>query len=345
MVRIGSVIMSASLIATLVAPLQAATPPAPPGGKVFIFSCAVMFATKSSGTSSTRPGFGESRATRNEATVSREFNIAGYDSTSFQRITDAICDGAPAELTAAGYEVVTEGVMDHYAYRRAVSSGQDSPQRQGANGTSYLVFSRSGLRIVDAAIVGGMGAASIGFGEATLGKMFAANAVSLLYSVDFASIDAAETRRGAGQNTASVTTSLQVSVGLSVTSTDASRAKCFKGSPFGEFKNLEFCNLRSSNDQITYALPSEQERSTRDPIVSVEDVTGATGVAMAGVNAAMSILSMGRGGGGSVDFKRFSVTVDPTKYEAVAVESARGLIAPAMKWIYEPDSRPRRGRR
>jgi len=51
------------------------------------------------------------------------------------------------------------------------------------------------------------------------------------------------------------------------------------------------------------------------------------------------------GGGGTASYKLFTVTVDQAKYEAAVREGAAGLIAPAMQWITEPESRPRRGRR
>ena len=346
MVRVGGLLLSLSLASSVAAPLHAVTPPpAPPGGKVFVFSCAVMFATKSSGTSSTRPGFGDSRSNRTEASVSREFNITGQDSSAYQRITDAICAGAPAELTAAGYQVVTEGITDHYAYKRALGSGQVSPQRQGQNGTSYLVFAPTGQKIMDGWVVGGMGATGIASGFTTVGKKIGANPVSLLYAVDFASIDAEQTRRGAGQNTARVTASLEVSVGLTVTNYDVSDARCSVGSPFGEYRNMEFCGLRRVDEDRVYSLPDSAERRTKDPIVSVEENSGAAGAAVAAVSAATLILSMGRGGGTAASFKRFAVTVDPAKYETAATEGARGLIAPVMTWINDPASRPRRGRR
>ena len=343
MSRIASVSLLVAMLSSVMAPLHAMTPP-PAGGKVFVASCAVMFATKSSGTSTTRPGFGESRSSRNEASVSREFNIAGQDSTAYQRITDAICGGAPAELSAAGYEVVTAGVTEHYGYRKALTGAQESPQRQGQNGSSYLVFAPSGQKILDPFVVGGIGAANIGGGFTTIGKKLGANPVSLLYAVDFASIEAEQTRRGAGQNTARVTATLQGSVGLTVSNYDVSDARCAKGSPFGEFRDLEFCGLRKSQEDRVYSLPDSAERRTADPVVSVVENSGAAGAAVAAASAASMLLSMGRGGATNGSFKRFVVTVDPAKYEAAASEGARGLIAPAMRWINEPDSRPR-GRR
>lgn len=347
MIRSTTAILSVALFVSLARPLPALTPPpTPPGGRVFIFSCTVMFATKSSGSSETRPGFGEDRASRSEVSVLREFNISGQDSSAYQRMTDRICADAPAELAAAGYEVVSEGVQDHYAYKRSLGSGQASPQRQGRSGTSYLVFAPSGQPIMDEFVVGATGAAGLMWGYATTGKKLGANPVSLLYAVDFASIDEARTRRGAGQNTASVKANLEVAVGLTVTNYDVSDARCSVGSPFGEYRNMEFCGLRRSQLDRAYSLPDTAERRTKDPIVNVEETTGAAAVGTAAFNAAMTVLRMGGGGGGgTINFKRFAVTVDPAKYETAAIEGARGLIAPAMTWINDPASRPRRGRR
>lgn len=322
-----------------------------PGGKVFISSCTVMFAQKSSGGSSTRPGFGDDRNSRTEVSVSREFNLTGHDSTAFQRITDAICGAAPAELTAAGYEVVTEGIAEHYARQRALKSGQDSPQRQGRSGSVYLAFAPTGQKIMDPFVVGVTNATGLMTGDATVGKKLGVSPVSLLYSVDFADIEGSRTGRGVRQDVARVTAELQISVGLTVTTYDVSEARCTVGSPFGEYRNLEFCNLRNGNapNEGTYSIPDSAETRTRDPIVSVEENTS-TGsrVGMSVFNAAMAVASVGGGGGGGfVNAKRFAVTVEPTKYETAAIEGSRGLIAPAMRWINEPETRPRgrRGRR
>ncbi len=336
----------------LVSPLAAMTPlDAAPGGKVFISSCTVMFALKSSGGSSTRPGFGDDRNSRVEVSVNREFNITGHDSTAFQRITDAICAGAPSELAAAGYEVMTEGVSEHYAWRRALKSAQSSPQQQGRSGSVYLAYAPTGQTITDAFVVGITKSVDIMSGEVTVGKKLGANPVSLLYSVDFADIEGARTGRGVRQDQARVTADLQISVGLTVSTYDVSGSRCATGSPFGEYRGLEFCSLRNGNarNEGTYSIPDSLEARTRDPIVSVEENTStASRVGMSVFNAAMAVASVGGGGGGGfVNAKRFAVTVEPTKYETAAVEGARGLIAPAMRWINEPESRPsgRRGRR
>lgn len=339
----------ALLSGVLVTPMAALPSVDPaPGGKVFISSCTVMFALKSSGGSSTRPGFGDDRNSRVEVSVSREFNITGHDSTAFQRITDAICAGAPSELTAAGYEVISEGITEHYAYQRALKSGQASPQPQGRSGSAYLAYAPTGQQIMNSFVVGVSNSVGIITGETTVGTKLGANPVSLLYSVDFADIDGARTGRGVRQNTARVTADLQISVGLTITTYDVSRSRCATGSPFGEYRNLEFCNLRNGNapNEGTYSIPDSLEVRTRDPIVSVEENTsGASRVGMAVFNAAMAVASVGGGGGGGfVNAKRFAVTVEPTKYEQASIEGARGLIAPAMRWINEPETRPR-GRR
>lgn len=353
--EVGVIRMSLLLLSALAsgAPVPASAATSPPGaaGKVFISSCTVMFALKSSWGSSTRPGFGDNRSERVEVSVSREFNIAGHDSTAFQRITDAICGAAPAELAAAGFEVVTEGVRDHYAYQRALKSAQESPQRQGRSGSAYLAFAPSGQKIMDGFVVGVTNSAGIISGEVTVGAKLGANPVALLYSVDFADIEGSRTGRGVRQDQARVTAELQVSVGLTVTTYDVSGARCATGSPFGEYRGLEFCNLRNGNAPYegTYSIPDSLEMRTRAPIISVEENTStASRVGTSVFNAAMAVASMGGGGGGGfVNAKRFEVRVDSVKYEQSAIEGARGLIAPAMRWITEPESRPRgrRGRR
>lgn len=354
MIRLYGLALSLALVG-MSAPLAATWAPEPaPGGKIFISSCTVMFAFKSSGSSRTRPGFGgestrfgEEPKTRIEVAVTREFNMAGYDSTAFQRITDAICAAAPSELTAAGYQVVTDGVTEHYAYQRALKSGQESPQRQGRSGSVYLAYAPTGQKIMDGFVVGAVNAVGVLSGEVTVGNKLGASPVSLLYSVDFADVAGLRTGRGVQQDVARVTAELQLSVGLTMTSYDVSNARCTKGSPFGEYRNLEFCNLRNGNapNEGTYTLPDSAEVRSRDPIVSVEESTStALRAGLGAFNAAMAVASVGREGGGFVNAKRFAVTVEPTKYEASAIEGARGLIAPVMRWINEPETRPR-GRR
>jgi hypothetical protein len=325
-----------ALATSLAGQLHAMTPPPPPpGGKVFVFSCAVMFATRSRGTAANRP-FGPQRDNGQgvRSSTSKEYNLAGYDSTAFQRITDQICAGAPAELTAAGYEVLTEGVTDHYGYRKALGSAQESPQRQSAEGTAYLVYAPTGQKIMDAFVVGDVGAVNLFTGEMTTGNKLGAHPVTLLYSVDFANI---ETDKKV------VDVDVEMTIGLTMTSADPSGARCSKGAPFGEFKNLEFCYQKKASDRVAYALDETQETRTKGPIVSVEQYKDAGTAALTALSVLSIVADRGRSGG-VASYKKFSVTVDPSKYEASAVEGAKGLIAPAMKWINEPESRPKKKR-
>lgn len=328
--------LATSLAAPLAGPLGAMTPP--PGDKVFVFSCAVMFATQSRGNSATRPnGPQRDLAQGVRSSNGREYSMTGHDSTAFQRITDQICAKAPGELAAAGYDVVTEGVADHYAYRKALGSGQDSPQRQGSEGTSYLVYAPTGQKIMDAFVVGTSKYSAIVQGEMTMGVKLGAQPVTLLYTVDFADVEA---------DKGEVSAEVALSVGLTIVNYDPTQSRCTKMSPFGEWKNYEFCNPKKGDTRLdgTYALDPAQERQNKEPIVKVEEYqdAGTRAVAVASVLSVMA--DRGRRAGVST-YKKFTVTVDPAKYETAAIEGSKGLVAPAMRWIDEPESRPKKGRR
>lgn len=339
MFRLVPATLLLSLTTSLAGPLGALTPtPQPPGGKVFVFSCAVMFATTSRGSSATRPNQPQrtiSEGVRSELT--KEFNLAGFDSTAFQRMTDQICAGAPAELTAAGYEVITEGVADHYAYRRALGSGQESPQRQGNEGTSYIVYAPTGQKIMDAFVVGLSKSVGIEQGEYTMGVKLGARPVALLYTVDFASL---EGDRG------TVKADVALTVGLTAVTYDPSQSRCGKLSPFGEWKSYEFCLPKKAEPRLkgTYALEDDQERRSTDPIVSVEEYKDAGTRLVTAVSVLSIVADRGRSSGVAT-YKKFSVTVDPAKYEAAILEGSKGLVAPAMKGASDPESRPKKGKR
>lgn len=327
--------------------VQAATTPRPaagPGGKVVITSCLVMFALKSRGSSSTNAG-SFNTSNRSEVTVTKIYELAGFDTTAFQRVTDEMCGGAPGALTAAGYEVVTAGVTDHYAWKDAQERGQTSPQEQKANGTEYRVYAPTGVKIVDPMIVGGMAASRLMWSETTLGNNFGAKPVNIIYTVDFAAIEAAGRRsRMADQNTASVSATVSLTVGATVISYDASEdnVRC---NPLGASRQARaepYCALRKNQrGEGTYSTDSATSRRYPEAIVSVAEITSTAGSVAMGAANALALL----GGSRRQKLDKFTVTVDPAKYEAAAMAGAAEVLTGAMRWIHEPETRPRRGRR
>lgn len=322
-------------------------PQTAPGGKVVITSCAVMFGLKSSGSSATRAGaFNTDR--RSEVTLTKVYEMAGVDTSSFQRITDDMCGGAPAALTAAGYEVVTEGLREHYAWQDSQERGQTSPRKQKAGDTEYQVFAPTGLKIVDPFVVGGMAQGRLVWNETTLGNALNAKPVSILFTVDFAELQATNTRgRMRDQDAAVVTASVALTVGASVASYDASEGnvKCGPLGPTREQRNKPVCQLKRPRERDDNAFTADDSTSRRfpDAIVSVERQSMGVGGAVLG---ATNVLA-GMAGSRRQQLQKYTVTVDATKYEEATTSGAAGILADAMKWIHEPESRPRpaRGRR
>lgn len=317
----------------------------PPGGKVVITSCAVAFALKSSGSSSTNAGMFNTQ-NRSEVTVTKVYELAGFDTTSFQRIADAMCGGAPATLTAAGYEVVTAGVSDHYAWKDMQERGKTSPEERKIGDTEYRIYAPTGQKLVDMEVVGGMAAGRLFWGETTLGSLFSAQPVNILYTVDFAAIEADNRRsRVADQNTARVAASVNLTVGARVISYDASEdnVRCNPLGASRQAREQPYCALRKNEvrQQGTYSTNDSTSRRYPEAVVSVvEQSLGAGGVAMGAANA-LALMSGGR----RRQLERFTVTVDPAKYEEAAKAGAAGILTDAMRWINEPETRPQTGRR
>ncbi len=335
------------LLAFSVIPAQAAITPPPaagPGGKVVITSCLVMFALKSRGSSSTNAGTFNT-SSRSEVTVTKIYELAGFDTTAFQRVTDEMCGGAPAALAASGYEVVTAGVTDHYAWKDAQERGQASPQEQKANGTEYRVYAQTGMKIVDPTIVGGMAMGRLMWDETTLGNVFGAKPVNIIYTVDFAALEAAGRRtRVADQNRASVTASVNLTVGATVISYDASEenVRCNPMGASREARTQPYCALRKNQrNEGTYSTDSATSRRYADAIVSVVEQDQGVGGAVAGAANALALMTGGR----RRNLDKFTVTVDPAKYEASAKAGAAEVLTGAMRWIHEPETRPRQRRR
>jgi len=344
--RFASSTLLVSMFVSLAAPLRAESTPAvvsPPGGKVFVFGCAVQFSTKSGATSATRPGMLNTDRNRRETSVSMVYQLAGVDSSAYQRLTDEICAGAPAALTAAGFEVVTAGVSDHWAFQQAVEKGGASPDERGIGNVKAVVYAPTGQKVIVPEALGPSAGPTMISSETTIGVALGARPVSLFYTVDFAEVTGERRGRFRDQDVAEVKANLRITIGLTAVSYDPTESRCGPRGAFGEARNQQACMLKKydSRTDNVYTTTDSTERQFTDPIVSVERTSlGAAGAALAAANV-LSVL----GGGGTASYKLFTVTVDPAKYEAAVREGASGLIAPAMKWITEPESRPRRGRR
>lgn len=272
-----------SLLSFSVIPAQAAMTPPPasgPGGKVVITSCLVMFALKSRGSSATNAGMFNNES-RSEVTVTKIYELAGFDTTAFQRVTDEMCGGA-----------------------------------------SRLVWA-----------------------ETTLGNNFGAKPVNIIDTVDFAAIEAAGRRtRLQDQNTASVSATVNLTVGATVISYDASEdnVRCNPLGASREARAQPYCALRKNQRfEGTYSTDSSTSRSFPEPIVSVEEITSTAGNVGMGAANALALMTGGR----RQKLDKFTVTVDPAKYEASAMAGAAEVLTGAMRWIHEPETRPRRGRR
>lgn len=349
MSRVVHATLLLALTSLLASPLRAmpSVPIAPKplaGEKVFLYGCAVQFATKSGATSSTRPGmFTTDQQKRDRNSVSLVYDLAGVDSTVFQRLTDEICAGAPAALKAAGFDLVTEGVTDHWLWKQSVEKGKNSPDERGMGNVKGVAYAPSGQKLIVAEAIGGVsGGQNQISAETTIGVDLGARPVSLLYMVDFATVEAERKGRMRDQDVAEVKATLRVSVGLIAVSYDPTQSRCFKGA-FGESRNRQQCMLKKFDTRMDnlYVSSDTDEKQFTDPIVSVERTSlGGAGVALAAANV-LGVL----GGTGTASYRLYTVTVDPAKYEAAVREGAASLLAPAMKWIYEPESRPKKGRR
>jgi hypothetical protein len=301
-----------------------------------------MFALKSSGSSATNAGvFNNDR--RSEVTVTKVFELAGFDTSSFQRVTDQMCGGAPAALTAAGYEVVSPNT-EHYSWQDALERGKASPQEEKANGTEYRVYAPTGAKIIDPSVVGGMSAERLTWSETTMGNHLSARPVNIIYTVDFASLQDGNRRSQiANQNRTQLTASVNLTVGATVVSYDATESNV-RFTVLGASRAARerpYCMLRrNQRTEGTYATDDSTSKRYADAVVSVEEQgQGVGGAALGAVNA---IALIGGSRRRSIDI--YTVTVDPTKYEASAMAGAADVLTAAMRWIHEPETRPRRGR-
>jgi len=306
---------------------------------VFVSSCAVMFGVRSAGSSTTRAGFlggGTGFMEREDKSIVRIFNLTGYDSTGFQRIADRLCGDVPAELSAAGYQVRTDSAATHFIWADRDSTGQTSPQDQKLAQTRYVVYARAGAPILDPWIVGGMKGPKLQDWETTVARQYGLRPVRVLYFVDFATIEASKGKRFIGLNVAEVSSTLQVTVGASVSSYDAASAKCSRGAPFGKHKTREFCSMRGNSafQQGQYQLPDDDERAFRDPVVSVDEVTSGAQKFVDGLSAVLP-----RRNKTVSDTKEFNVAVDMSRYEARVIEGAAGVLTKVMAAIDDPSKR------
>jgi hypothetical protein len=328
------------LLASAASSVHAAPPRGPrAGGPVYISSCAVMFGVRSSGISSTRAGiFGNTDPDKRriDTEIQRIYRLTGVDTATFQRITDTLCGEAPATLTAAGYRVLSDSARTHFIWAEKDSAGQTSPQDQKLGQTQYLVFAPKGSVIGNPMVVGGLKGGKIQGWDVTIGKQLGLRPVTILYTVDFASVDALQRNRFIGQQWAQVTAKLAVTVGATITSPDVSEAKCSKGAPFGKYKNKEFCLGKTKMfEEGTYMTAEEEEKAFTDPITAVTESTSGgqkMAEAVAGLTNALSG-ALGQRSGKTLDIDQFDVTMDTAKYEARVLEGAKGALTAAMAAI------------
>jgi hypothetical protein len=305
-----------------------------------------MFGVRSSATSSTRAGlFGSGKAgeMRTDTDMQRIYLLTGLDTATFQRITDALCGDAPKTLAAAGYQLHTDSARTHFIWADKDSAGQVSPQEQKMGQTRYLVFSQTGSLIGDPMVVGGVKGVKIQGWDVTIGKQYGLRPVNILYTVDFASVEALKRNSVVGQNWASVTAKLAVTVGATITSVDASDAKCSRGAPFGKHKNREFCLLKGNKalEAGRHQTAEEEEQAFADPIASVTESTTAGQQMVEAVSGLTTALSgaMGMRSARRADIAQYDVAVDLAKYEARVLEGAKGVLAAAMAAIDNPAGR------
>lgn len=342
-------LLASTLLLAAASSVHAAPPRGPrAGGPVYISSCAVMFGVRSSGSSSTRAGiFGNADAgkMRVDTEIQRIYRLAGADTATFQRITDALCGGAPATLTAAGYQVLTDSAKTHFIWAEKDSAGQTSPQEQKLEQTRYLVFAPKGTPIGNPMVVGGIKATKIQGWDVTIGKQFGLRPVTILYTIDFASIEALKRNRLVGQNWANVTAKLAVTVGATITVPDVSDAKCTKGAPFGKYKNREFCLAKTKMfEEGTYMTAEEEEQAFTDPITSVtESTTAGQKLAEATADLTKTLSGiMGQRSAKTLDIEQYDVAMDMPKYEARVLEGAKGVLTAAMAAIDNPEQRKKK---
>ncbi len=291
---------------------------APRNDKVMVTSCTVLFAVKSSGSSATRAGlFDDKKAS--QVTVSTIFTLIGVDEAGYQRMTDEICKSGSAALTAAGFEVVPAESPDEKATADFRGHGKDSPINKKIADVGYVGYAPTGQKVMDPALVSGLGQFKHPYAEATVAKQADARPVRLLYTVEFADVRGRDDKGRLRQTGAVVTADVKVSVSGSIVSYDGAKSKCYKG-----ITGRESCTnndaIPSPNSKAITIAPAA-DVSSAEPIVSVDDANSTVGqAALAAVNTLALFAGSRRR-----NVSEYAVTVDPAKYESMVVSAAAAI--------------------
>lgn len=314
----------------------------PDDKRLMLTSCVVLFATKSSGSSATRNGiFDNSNAS--QVTVTAVYELEGVEEAMMQSLADQICGGAPAQLAAAGYELVPfEAGGDEKALEDFLKGGKPSPVRKKIDSITYLAFAPTGQLVLDPALVSGMGQFKHPYAEATLAKQANAQPVRVTYTVDFAAVQSNEDKgrlaRLGGQRNASVTAEVKLSVGASVLTYDGSKTKCWKS--LGGREQCENNNAIPGPNSKAFVYSPAEDRTYADPILGVEDSTNKAGkVAQGAVNALALVAGSRR-----QKFTEYTVTVDPALYQARTLEGTAPVMDEALAWLANPPAKGRKKR-
>ena len=329
---LAGIALPATLALSAFSPAQASA--LPEHKRLMITSCVVLFATKSSGSSATRNGLFDTRQA-SQVTVAAVYELEGIEETTFQSLADQVCGDAPAQLTAAGYEVVPfEAGGDDKALEDFLKGGKPSPVSKKIDNITYLAYAPTGQAVLDPALVSRMGQFKHPYAEATLAKQADAQPVRITYTVDFAAVQSNEEKGGlarlGGQRNASVAAEVKLAIGASVLTYDGGKTKCWKS--LGGREQCENNNaIPGPNSKALVYIPAE-DRTYADPILGVEDSTNKAGkVAQGAVNALALVAGSRR-----QKFTEYTVTVDPALYQARTLEGTAPIMDEALAWLANP---------
>jgi len=331
-------VLPAALALSAMTPAQASA--LPDHKRLMITSCVVLFATKSAGSSATRNGlFDNSRAS--QVTVSAVYELDGVEEKAFQALADQVCGGAPAQLAAAGYEVVPfEAGGDAQALDDFIKGGKASPVSKKIDDITYLAYAPTGQLVMDPALVSRMGQFKHPYAEATLAKQANAQPVRITYTVDFAAVQSNEDQgrlaRLGGQRNAEVSAEVSLAIGATVLTYDGGKTKCWKS--LGGREQCENNDaIPGPNSKAVVYVPAE-DRTYADPILNIQDTTGAAGKVAQGAVNAVALMAGSR----RQKSAQYTVSVDPALYQSRTLEGTAPVLDEALAYFANP---PQKGRK
>lgn len=213
--------------------------------RVAIAACNVLFSTKTGASATTSAGlFGEVGVNRTEAKVQHIYKLAGATDAQLQGITDRICADAPAQLKAAGFEVIApEVVAADPEWANLQTAGKAAPYEWNPPGPNlYKLFAAKGTKVYEdrylgaGATIGNIFAQAKGNSpviiESRLVQSLNATVVRINILVDFASATSNQ-QKGflaslAGQDTAEVKTGVRLSISGDVSFLAPDNYKCWE---------------------------------------------------------------------------------------------------------------------